>query len=344
MQNLDWDGASPTRVGCRVSVCLEHAIEKLKSLHDGDRGLIEVVSCGGRAISALRALLFEREPSGLYQPRCRAVTALAALGAHDTLIEFLDADREIADPVERVGEDAVINAVALALADLREPRIFDLLLSLAVKRPLPGVIRALGSFGRAEAVPCLVEALAEDESRPAAEAALRQLGVLACQALAIAATSCAPLQEPLTESRLRQRRSALQLLSEIGIRPVTWPILRNLMAGEDSKIAVLACKICLANAPEIEKREAIFHLISLLPSADFVLDQQIEQCLASHFERAKELVAAALRAVEGVQDDHTRRVLQRVMARAAHVGSLATCSMAPAALNRTPVTIKARGQ
>ena len=171
---------------------LRAAIDKLRSLHDGDRGVIEIAACGRRAIPALRALLFEREPSGLYQPRCQAVKALAALEAYDVLIEYLNAPRAIADPVERVGEDAVINAAARALTGLHEARIFELLMSLAETRLLPGVIGALGRFGKVEAIPYLVEALTEDESRPAAEAALGNLGSPARQALLVAATQPSP--------------------------------------------------------------------------------------------------------------------------------------------------------
>jgi hypothetical protein len=108
------------------SARVQRAIDKLKSLHDGDRGVIEIAACGRRAIPALRALLFEREPSGLYRPRCQAVKALAALEAYDALIEYLNAPRETADPVERIGEDAVINAAARALTGLHEARIFEL--------------------------------------------------------------------------------------------------------------------------------------------------------------------------------------------------------------------------
>jgi hypothetical protein len=93
---------------------LRAAIDKLRSLHDGDRGVIEIAACGRRAIPALRALLFERGPSGLYEPRCLAVKALGALEAYDVLIEYLNAPRAIVDPIERVGEDAVLNAAARA--------------------------------------------------------------------------------------------------------------------------------------------------------------------------------------------------------------------------------------
>lgn len=45
---------------------LERALEKLISLHEGDRGVLEVVACAARAIPRLRTLLFRREPSGLF--------------------------------------------------------------------------------------------------------------------------------------------------------------------------------------------------------------------------------------------------------------------------------------
>ena len=165
---------------------LRAAIDKLKSLHDGVRGVIEIVACGRQAVPALRALLFEREPSGLYQPRCLAVRALAVLEAYDVLVEYLNAPRAIADPVERVGEDAVINAAARALAGLHEARIFELLMSLAETRPLPGVVGALGRFGRTRGDPiscrstCRGREPAGGRSR-AAKFRLFRTPVLACR-------------------------------------------------------------------------------------------------------------------------------------------------------------------
>lgn len=264
------------------------AIERLKSLYDGERGLIETVACGRPAIPALRALLLEREPSGLFQVRCRAVEALVTLTAYDVLAEFLSTPREAADPVERIGDEVVTNAAARALAGLHEPHVFELLMGLAETRPLPGVIAALGTSGRAEAIPYLVAALAEDESRLAAEAALRNFGSLAHQPLAVAACRSSPSDEAESESRLRQRRRALGLLAETGIEPELWSVVRNLMQDQDAKIAVLACKICLMSAPRPERSGAILRLLSLLPGADFLLEQEIGQCLAGHFGSSTE--------------------------------------------------------
>jgi hypothetical protein len=192
----------------------DQAIKKLKSLHDGDLGVIDVIACGTRIIPVLRALLFERDSSGLFQTRCRAVNALAALDARDVLLEFLSAPHEATDPVERLGDDAAVNAAARAVAKYSEEKIFQLLMTLARHRPLPGVIAALGKFDRQESIPCLIDALLEDECRPAAEAALDRLGSSAHLALLLAATSPSPEGE--CASRMRQRQSALGLLAKTG--------------------------------------------------------------------------------------------------------------------------------
>jgi hypothetical protein len=198
---------------------VDQAINKLKSFHDGDLGVIDVIACGTRTIPALRTLLFEREPSGLFQTRCRAVDALAALNARDVLLEFLSAPHEAIDPVERLGDDAVVNAAARAVARYSDEQVFQLLLALAKHRPLPGVIAALGKFDRQDSIPCLINALLEDECWPVAEAALDRLGPCARLALLRAATPPAPSPEGESPSRMRQRQRALGLLVKTGISP-----------------------------------------------------------------------------------------------------------------------------
>jgi hypothetical protein len=191
---------------------LKRALTRLRSLHDGDLGVGEVVAYGQPAVPHLRALLLEREPSGLFQTRCRVVQALAVLNARSVLIEYLTAPHQAIDPVERLGDDAVVNAAARAVAKYRDEDVFQLLLSLAKQRLLPGVVAALGSFRRREAIPYLVDALAEDECRPVAEAALEKLGPAARHALTLAVTETTSPPESESPSRIRQRQSALGLL------------------------------------------------------------------------------------------------------------------------------------
>ena len=259
---------------------LAAALAALRSLRDGDRAVAEVAARGADAIPALRALLFEREPSGLFETRVRAVEALALVGAHDVLIEFLDSLHDADDPLERLGDDAIVNAAARALTGLGRPCIFHLLTSLAENRIRPGVIAALGAYRRVEAIPYLLAALAEDESRPSAEVALLGLGAAARDALAAAARR-RPLDED-SESRLRQRRSALALLLQIGVEPRQWPQLREIMQDRDPKAQQLACRISLAFAPESERAEAVVRLKQLMKSASMPEWLDIRRSLAKH--------------------------------------------------------------
>lgn len=258
---------------------IQCAIDHLRSLHDGDLGVFEATACGEAAIPALRTLLFECDPSGLFQSRCRAVAALAALGATNVLTEFLRSSHQLADPVQQLGEDAVVNAAALAVAEVHNDFIFELLMSLANNRCLPGVIGALAASGRVDAVPILVEALAEDGCRITAEAALRKLGPVARPALLQTAVLCLPSEQDESDSSLRRRRSALALLAEMGVRQEDWPILRHLIQDTDPRIAARVCKICLACGSMPERREAIRRLRDLLARADVVLADEIEKAL-----------------------------------------------------------------
>ena len=295
---------------------VQMALNRLKSLGEGDLGVLDVVACGGRAVAPLRDFLFKREPSGLFQPRCRAVEALKRLGAYDVLIEFLELSREIADPVERLGEEAVISAAARALAGLGDDRVFNLLLSLADIRLLPGVVAALGASGRPEAISYLIAALAEGECRPAAESALRRVGASAVPSLLVASTRRPGAPE--SDSRLRQRRGALRLLAEIGIPTESWAVLRHLMRDEDAKVAALACELCLSTAPEPEKPKSIRRLIDLLANGDWALAAEIEQCLALNFDLGRDLILEALGREEaasghGAAASAKARALRRIM-------------------------------
>jgi PBS lyase HEAT-like repeat len=300
---------------------VERAMNKLRSLHDGDIGVLEVIACGGRVVPALRALLFEREPSGLFQTRCRAVEALAALGAYAVLMDYLRMERVASDPVERVGDDAVINAAAQALASVREQHVFELLLRLAQRPELTGVIRALSAFGRLEAIPVLIHALEDDSSRQAAEVALKRLGRPVLSALVSSAKLQSPSSQHESESSLRRRRSALRLLCEIGISQRIWPALRSLMHDIDARVSFLSCQLCLLNARASERSHAVRRLIGLLPGSDWMLRDEIENVLITHVDIARRVIDVYVQDVADTAKDTARegptdRVLHRVLAHA----------------------------
>jgi hypothetical protein len=298
---------------------VQYAIEKMKALRNGDLGVVEAVSCGRSAIPALRALLFARESSGIYQPRCWAAQALSILGAFDVLFEFLKTLHEASDPVERAGDDAVINAAARHLSVVREKRVFQLFLNLTRRRYWPGVIAALGAFRREEAIPYLVGALAEDDCRLVAEPALVAFGQAALPALMQAAIRTSPPAESESETSIRKRRSALSLLMEVGVPPNAWPSLRDLVLGREPRIAVLACELCFMIAPKEEWAGAVHQLIELVEGADWRLESDIEECLVRHYRKANHVIETMLRKRADVRTvsapSRVRYLLLRVRAR-----------------------------
>jgi hypothetical protein len=223
-------------------------------------------------------LLFERDPSGIFETRRRAVEALALIGAHDVLIEFLASSRDIADPVERLGDDALINAAARALSNASEPRVFHLLMSLAQKKNPAGCRRCARRIPpRGKRSPISSRRWARTRA-PAAEAALLALGALARNALVTAARH-APFPNRESESKLRQRGSALGLLARIGAPDEVLPELRKLMRDRDPGVQLLAREIWLAWGPRSERREAILLLKELMPTADLPAQIDIQRHL-----------------------------------------------------------------
>jgi hypothetical protein len=294
-----------------------HALSRLMSLHEGDQGVVDAVACGPEILPALRRLLFSREPSGLYQPRCHVVEAIALLGGHDILIAFLESPREIADPVEAAGEDAVMNAAARALRDVQDEHVFQLMLSLAESRCLSGPVEVLGRWRRPESLPCLVEALADDLARPIAEEAIRHFGADAIPALLQAVGNPRRVTGAETESSRLRRRAALTLLLDLSA-PVPRDVMANLIRDDDAGLSVLGCRFALTYGSEDECRAAAGRLIDWLLRSPQFLRPDIEECLMVHFDIAGPIIEERLHSLGTPEDAFSReaeifRLLTRVV-------------------------------
>jgi putative (di)nucleoside polyphosphate hydrolase len=282
---------------------MRDALTKLQSLHDGDLGVVEVVAFGAAAIPFLREILFTREPSGLYETRRRAVEALTMLGAHETLRDFLKARRQIQDPAERTGEEAIVNAAARSLGRHGDRTDLPLLLGLLQESPLPGLIEAVDVFRCQEALPLYIEALGDDFSRKQAEQALLNLGPPARSVLFQTALDRVPPSGREIDSSKQRRRSALRLLLTLGVPSgLIWPPMRALIAETDPWIALLSCRVCLASGMEQEKTQAIDHLICLLSEPDGLLRSEIEEGLAAHMTIAAEPIVEAIERLAAADD------------------------------------------
>ncbi|HTW54134.1 MAG TPA: hypothetical protein VME45_19760 [Stellaceae bacterium] len=299
----------------------ERLIARLQALYDADRAALELTALGPAAIPPLRKFLFQREPSGLYQPRVLAVSALAALKAEDVLLDFLwNAPAvDIVDPVERTGEDAVINAAARALAHRRDEKLFAALIGIAGCRSLAGVVEALGKMRRKKAIPYLIKGLASDFCRPVAEAALHEIGAAARSALIGVALKAIPSVDSETVSSLRTRRSAVTVLRDIGVTLEQWSVLEPLMWSTDEWLSASACRLGLARGqPSVDKEEAVRRLFHLLRSSDWLLSLEIETWLADNYDVTSRVIAEAIERADPVlQDSQVRGSLLRVTARIA---------------------------
>jgi len=257
----------------------------------------------------LREFLFARDPSGIFQPRVQAVEALSALGAKDVLCEFLTQLRNVADPVEQTGEDAVANAVARALIRWPNEHVFSLLMAVAHCRLLAGVVEALGTYRRREAMPIFAAALAEDFCRPEAEGAFRKIGAPACSCLLRLADCRTPSPDIESESSRRRRRSALELLAELYCGEDLPDVLRALMADTDSHVALLACAICLPRVRSAERENVAAHLVGLLDASDWVHRARVEDFLIKHFAVCRSVIERSLSCAHDPVATSLRRVV-----------------------------------
>jgi hypothetical protein len=162
---------------------------------------------------------------------------------------------------------------------VREEWVFRLMLDLAPWHLTSGVVEALGSFNRLEAIPHLIHALAEDDCRTIAEAALQRLGAAAVSGLTQAALRRMPSPKSESETSLRQRRSALRVLGQGPLSLPQWRSIRSLLTDEDPRVAVLACGLCPSYADRDDKAAAVRRLNQLLPNADWLLTMDIRHRL-----------------------------------------------------------------
>ena len=273
---------------------IEEGIARLRGLREGDLAVPDLITCGQAAVGPLRAFLFARDPSGIFQPRCQAVEILAALGAREVLVDFLAHPPQFADPVEQAGVDVVTSAVASALVQWPDDDLFPLLLQAVDRKLLPGVVDALGQFARKEAVPVLSAALGEDFCRAAAESGFRRLGTEACPHLLRLAKSRMPSSDAESEMSRRRRRSALRLWGEMcqgGALPETvW----SLMEDADDRVTFLACSVCLPHVSPAEVEKVAVRLVTLLDSSDWLLRTDVEDLLVKNYAACRPVVERSL--------------------------------------------------
>lgn len=283
---------------------IEREIEQLNSLREGERTVARLVACGARAIEPLRRFLLEGKPSHIFQPRQWAVEALARLGAREVLIEYLARDQEITDPEARFGEDAVVGTAARLIAAWRDAETAQFLLGLLRRKPLPGLLTALGELRLTEAIPELIVALGDDLARPFAEEALAKIGEAAHPALVAAALTRQPSVDEETPSSLLRRRSVLRLLIALKLATADWQALSCLADDAAQEIAAHAQRIALAAAAEGGKEYAVRRLLRMLADPpSWALQIEIERWLGERAALALAAIEEEIACLRGATDD-----------------------------------------
>jgi hypothetical protein len=266
---------------------IEALVQSLNSLHEGELGIDMLVACGERAIGPLRRFLLHGKPSGIFVPKQRAVKALAELGAKQVLLDYLEFDEPIPEPVAAHGEEAVKNTAARALAAWHTEDVYQALLRTLQRRRLLGVIEALGEFpGRSEAVPELVAALEDDFCRSSAEDVLRNLGDVAHFAFIDAARTPNPSGARETLSSRSRRRAALRLLESRRLLVEDWHKVAALLHDGDPEISARAAAIALSLADRPNQELAVKKMIEVLPAADWLLQGEVQGWLEMHLDVA----------------------------------------------------------
>lgn len=294
-------------------------IDQLDSLNTGEEAGARLIEYGSSAIELLRKYLLEGRPRKIFQPRFWAVEALARLGAKEVLLEYLFQEKEIPDPEDRFGEEAVESAAARSLAAWPDEEMLQSLVELSNRRMLNGLIAALAEYKRLEAIPYFEHALEDDFYRPAAENAFQKLGKASCTALALSAVTPLPSASLESPFSLERRRSALRLLNKIGITVEHWRILRRLIHELDDELMVGASRLGIRFAAR-EGRLTIAHrLAERLSSAPWHLQEDIENLLvALKDECAQEIDGEIARRMDQSEDLRARDERLRALLRVKH--------------------------
>ncbi len=265
---------------CPCDRTINDLVRELDSLARGKQAAENLVRCGPAAVEPLRRFLLEGVPKKLFQPRLWAVEALFRLGAKDTLIEYLFREKEIADPQDRFGEEAVESAAARFLSSWREEGVYLSLLKLSERKMLVGLIEALAVFGRPEPIPFFERALEDDFYRPAAEEAFVKMGPMARGALVQAAVSPHPGLVMETPSSLVRRRCAVRLLAKVGLPAEAWPTLRELLNDPDPELFIGVSGLGVECGSEEDRSRIARRVLGLLSSVPWELREDVEKILA----------------------------------------------------------------
>lgn len=260
---------------------LEASMDRLRSVYESDRGAVELVGIGTRAVAALRKFLLLGSPSTVFQPRMKAVEALSELGEKDALLALVRSPIPSSDPAVRFGEEAVRNAALRELVRWPDVEVGAAVMDIIREHPLRGACEAAGTLRLLSAAPYLVDALADDFSRPAAEEALRCM-LPEAKALLIEASVKMAMPDLHNEDPASWRRAnaALHLLKEAELVETDFPSLSPLLDSDDPETVTSAASLLL-KSPRTERLRIAAATLRVLPDASWFVRDEMREVLAA---------------------------------------------------------------
>lgn len=252
-------------------------IERLDDLQNIAATTIELIRCGTAAITPVAGTLRFGKSKSIPQPRCALVTVLAILGATDILLEYLADDRLTDDPTVRFAEDAVMNLAAQAIKLDFSARAYCVLLNIARKRALPGVLEALALYRRTESIPCFIRALEGDLSRSIAVECLRSFADRAKPFLLSELFRPDP-RPPDRESAssLHRRRSCADVLSTVKLNRAEYEALLDLLFENDVELVLNVGAILLFSRDTGHHGAAARRLKAIRSHADWHMKDELD--------------------------------------------------------------------
>ncbi len=269
---------------------IQALVDSLESLKEGELGVSMLIACGPRAIPVLRKFLLEGRPRVIFQPRQRAVRALAEIGAKDVLLEYLSAPKDGLPPEIRYAEEAVESTAARLLSRWLTADVFQTLVTLLSRRVVVGAIETLGEFRSPEAVPMMIQLLGDDIARPFAAEAIQKVGSPAVAELVEAAVTPDPSRSDEAPSSIVRRRQALKLILNIGAFADSVSRVEPLMYDIDPEIAALSAQIVLQVGDLRGRLRAVEKLLDLYKDTNWVTQADIQTALLSALDIARPLI------------------------------------------------------
>ena len=281
---------------------VEIAVGRLRDLVEGPAHLGEVIAFGTVAVAPLETFL--RGPSeSVFQPRCLAADALAAIGekeAHEALARaLLDSSGRELPAALRFSEDAVVNRIATHLGATGDRRFAGPLLEALRAHPFGECARALGRLGEKSAVPLLLGCLRDDFAREGAMDALESLGGTAVPELTDLLTT--PSEGGTAVS---QRASAATALGRIR-GSSEWPLLQALR--DESLEVRVAAALALCERGSRIREQTVKILSEALDSESVLLAEAAARTLAGAGEPAVARLLEVLGETPLTETDRRRR-------------------------------------